>query len=101
MYKLYGQNKKKGWEEIAAKNSLEEINIAISNINSKEYYEYMVKESTKDGDNIIERKEFYEECEVEYSDNVKTKFEVKATIFKPGRAKEKEQLRKMTEEYMK
>lgn len=101
MYKLYGQSKSKGWEIISTKSSLEEINIAINNINPKEYYSYMIIENTKQGDNIIERKEFYEECEVEYADDVKTRFEVKAITFRPSRAKEKQQLRKITEEYLK
>ena len=39
-------------------------------------------------------------CQVEYVDNLKTDIEVKAMTFKPSRMKEKEKLRRMTEEFI-
>ena len=101
MYKLYAQSKIKGWQLIKTSNNLDELDLLSEKIEPKEYYEYMIIEHSDKGDNIKRRQELYQECTVEYSDDVKTKYEVKATTFKPGRAKEKEQLRKMTKEYMK
>lgn len=102
MYKLYALSKTKGWQEIEIPNDLNEIYSLIEEkITAKDYYSYVLKERKNNTDNAIEIKQLYEECEIEYSDNVKTSFEVKATTFKPGRAKEKQQLRKITEEYLK
>ena len=61
----------------------------------------MIIEHRKDGDRIARRQELFIECSVEYVDEVKTSFEVKATTFKPSKMKQKEELRKMTEEYLK
>lgn len=60
----------------------------------------MIIENIGNGDEIIERKDFTRECQVEYVDELKTKYEVKAVAFKPSRMKRKEELRRMTEQYV-
>lgn len=60
----------------------------------------MIIESSEKGDRTVRRQELYQECTVEYSDDVKTKFEVKATTFKPSKMKQKEELRRMTQDYL-
>ena len=42
----------------------------------------MIIQNNGKGDEVIEMKNLYEECEVEYVDEVKTDFEVKAMIFR-------------------
>ena len=100
MYKVYGQNKQTGWEKIDSTNDKEKAFKTAENINSKEYYSYMIIQNNGNGDEIIERKDFTRECTVEYVDEVKTKIEVKATTFKPSRMKKKQELRKLTEQYI-
>lgn len=100
MYKLYAQNKIKGWQLIKTSNNLDELDLLSEKIEPKEYFEYMIIENSDKGDRITRRQELYQECTVEYSDDVKTKYEVKAAIFKPTRMKKKEEVRKMTEEYI-
>lgn len=101
MYKLYAQNKKGIWKEIDKSNELGQIYILTDKITPKEYYKYMIKEESKNGDNIIEIRDLYKECKVEFKDEIKTSFEIKATTFVPSKMKRKEELRKMTEEYYK
>ena len=101
MYKLYAKTKQFEWQLIKNCNTLEEVDEEIEEIDKNIYFKYMVKEHTVKGDNYIKSGEFYQECSVEYSNNVKTSFEVKATTFKPSKMKQKEELRKMTEEYLK
>ena len=48
----------------------------------------------------LKNKKIYKECKVEFVDNLKTDVEVKALTFVPSRMKEKEELRKLTEEYI-
>lgn len=100
MYKIYGQNKKTGWEKIDTKKDLEEILKIAETIKPKEYYSYMIIKNNGNGDEVIDRKDFTRECKVEYVDEVKTQFEVKATTFKPSRMKKKQELRKLTEQYI-
>lgn len=107
MYKLYAQSKKKGWinkdDKIGCfvSDDLDDLELLAEKFSPEEYYEYMIIEHTKDGDRIARRQELYQECTVEYSDDVKTSFEVKATTFKPSKMKQKEQLRKEIENYYK
>ena len=109
MYKLYAQHKLKGWVNEDARikkgnfisNDLDELELLAEKFDPKEYYEYMIIEHRKDGDRIARRQELSKECEIEYSDDVKVDFEVKAVTFKPSKMKQKEELRKMTEEYLK
>lgn len=108
MYQLYIQSIKKGWidedEEIRKgkliSNDLDELELLAEKISPKKYLEYMIIEHRKDGDRTVRRQELYQECEVEYSDDVKTSFEVKAVTFKPSRMKQKEELRKETDKYI-
>ena len=100
MYKIYGYNKIKGWEIISTKSKLTEAIKIADKIDSEEYYSYLIKESNSRGDSIIKQHTFTQECKVEYSDNIKEKYEVRAITFKPSRMKKKEELRKITEEYI-
>lgn len=45
-------------------------------------------------------KKKYKECKVEYTNNVKSKYEVNGIVFQPSRMKKKEELRKITKEYI-
>lgn len=103
MYQLYVQSITKGWYSKPAyiSDNLDDLDLIAEQIDAKECCEYMIIEHRKDGDRTIRRQELYDECEVEYSDDVKTSFEIKATTFKVSRTKKKEELRKMTEEYLK
>ena len=100
MYKVYAHNKQKGWEKIDSTDDKKKAFKTVGRINSKEYHSYMIIQNNGNGDEIIERKDFTRECEVEYVDEVKTKIEVKAMTFKPSRTKEKQELRKLTEKYI-
>lgn len=100
MYRIYGQNKITGWENIDVTNDKEKAFKTAESINSKEYYSYMIIENIGNGDNVIAQESLYEECQVEYVDEVKTKYEVKAVTFKPSRMKRKQEERKMFEQYI-
>ena len=100
MYQLYAQDKVKGWITVDKSNDLDELELLAENLTAKECYEYLIVEHRKDGDRTIKRQELYDECEVEYSDDVKVSFEVKATTFVPSRTKQKQELRKETEKYL-
>lgn len=100
MYRIYGQNKITGWENIDVTNDKEKALKTAESISSKEYYSYMIIQNNGNGDEIIDRKDFTRECQVEYVDEVKTKYEVKAVTFKPSRMKRKQELRKLTEQYI-
>lgn len=102
MYKLYANSKTKGWQLLNTNKSISNIQKIISEeITPKKYYSYMIKQCNENGEQIIFRRDFTRECQVEFVDNLKTSVEVKATMFKPSKMKKKEELRKMTEEYLK
>ena len=82
MYRIYGQNKITGWEKIDSTKDEEKAFETAERISAKEYYSYMIIQNNGNGDEVIERKNLYEECKVEYADEVKTDFEVKAMIFR-------------------
>ena len=100
MYRIYGQNKITGWEKIDVTNDKEKAFETAKSISSKEYCSYMIIENIGNGDNVIAQESLYEECQVEYVDELKTKYEVKAVTFKPSRMKRKQELRKLTEQYI-
>lgn len=100
MYKVYGQNKKTGWEKIDTTSDKEKAYKTAGSISAKEYCAYMIIQNNGNGDEVIDRKDFTRECRVEYVDEVKTKIEVKAVTFKPSRMKRKQELRKLTEKYV-
>ena len=100
MYRIYGKNKIKGWEKIDSTADKEKAFSTANKLNEKEYYSYMIIENNGNGDSVIAQESLYEECKVEYVDKVKTKYEVKAVTFKPSRMKKKEELRRMTEEFI-
>lgn len=100
MYRIYGNSKIKGWEKIDTATDKEQAFKLANKINAKEYYSYMIIENNGNGDNVIAQESLFEECKVEYVDKLKTKVEVKAVTFKPSKMKKKEELRKMTEEFI-
>ena len=107
MYRLYVKTLQGIWEKMANKNTLEEINKIANRLNDEDYYSYMIVESTKEGDSLVMEQDLYKrnindykKCRVEFVDNLKTDVEVKAVVFKPSRMKKKEELRKMTEEFI-
>lgn len=100
MYKLYAQNKKGVWKLIDKSKELGQIYIEIDKITPKEYYKYMIKDEKPKTDDIIEIRDLYKECKIEIKENINSKYEIKATTFKPSKMKKKEELRKMTEEYL-
>ena len=106
MFQLYAQSKKKGWinrdDKIGCfiSDDLDELELLAEKFSPKDYYEYMIIEHRKDGDRIARRQELYQECTVEYSDDVKTTFEVKTTTFKPSKMKQKQEFIKEVEKYL-
>ena len=100
MYRLYAQRQEGGWDKITLDNKLEKIEKEINNLDIKEYYSYMIVKNEGKGDELFKNGKLSEECEVEYVDNLKTDIVVNAMSFTPSRAKKKEELRKMTEEYI-
>ena len=99
-YRLYGNNKSTGYELIDKSNDKDKIFKEAESLSGKEYYSCMIIDNDGNGDEIIYRKDFTKECTVEFSDNVKPKIEVKTIVFKPSRMKKKEELRKLTQEYV-
>lgn len=100
MYRLYADSKIEHWKILKTHTNLDVIKKEAEKLTSKEYYSYIIKETINNTDNVIEQKSLFDECKVEFVDEIKTNFEVKAISFKPSRMKQKEELRKMTEEYL-
>lgn len=100
MLKLYAEKLKGGWEELKIPNDLEGAKEVADSLSSKEYFVCIIKERKNGQDNIVYRREIYKECEVEYTDDVKTSFEVKAIAFKPSKMKEKQKLKKEIDKYL-
>ena len=99
MYRLYAQKINGGYEKLLESLYIKDINKEINKINAKDYYSYMVIKNDGNGDNVITSKKLYEEVKVEYGD-IKTDIQVNATTFKPSKAKKKEELRKITRDYI-
>ena len=100
MLKLYAEKIKGGWEEIEIPNDLEGAKEIADSLSPKEYFVCLIKERKNGQDNIVYRRELYKEVEVEYSDDVKVNFEVKAISFKPSKMKEKQKLKKEIDKYL-
>ena len=100
MLKLYAEKLKGGWEELEIPNDLEAAKEVADSLSSKEYFVCIIKERKNGQDNIVYRREIYKECEVEYTDDVKVDFEVKAITFKPSKMKEKQKLKKEIDKYL-
>ena len=101
IYKLYANNRKKGFESIGIyKDKDEAIKVAL-NLDFRDYSNWLLKASDSIlGDDIVDMQQCTEECTLEYSDDVKPKFEVKTAIFKPSKMKRKQEERKMFEQYI-
>ena len=100
MYRLYADSRTEHWKILKTHTNLDVIKKEADKLTSKEYYSYIIKETINNTDNVVEQKSLFDECKVEYTDNVKTDFEVKTTTFKPSRMKQKEELRKEIERYL-
>ena len=101
MYILYGKTMQGEYKKIAEKSDINKLDMYINKIKKEGYYSYMVKKTSKEeGDSIVKDGKFYKECKVELVDDLKSKVEVKALTFTPSRMKRKEELRKMTENYV-
>lgn len=100
MYRIYGYNKQLQWEKIDTKKEREKIYKIAENLSSKDYYSYVIIVNNGNGDDLVEMKDLTKECEIEYVDEVKTEYEVKATTFKPSRMKRKQEERRMFEQYI-
>ena len=100
MLKLYAEKLKGGWKEIEIPNDLEKAKEIADSLSPKEYFVCLIKERKNGLDSIVYRRELYKECEVEYSDDVKVNFEVKAISFKPSKMKEKQKLKKEIDKYL-
>lgn len=99
MYKLYAQNKIKGWELIKSSDDLDKLELDAETLKPKHYFEYLIVEHTDKGDRTVRRQELFQECKVEYIDNANVSFEVKAITFRPSKMKQKEELRKEIDKY--
>lgn len=99
MYRIYAHQREKGWVIVDVKLSKEDAIEVADNLEPKNYYSYLVVEADENGEKVVQRKDLTKECEVEFVDNLKTDYEVKATTFKPSRMKKKEELRKLTQNY--
>ena len=100
MYKLYAQRLDGSMEKITVEDTIEKIDAVISELSPKEYYLYMVKTRVNGGDDIVKSGKLYEECKVEFVDDIKSKVEVKAMTFKPSRMKKKEELMREVRDYI-
>lgn len=100
-YRIYGLNKNKGWEMVDIKKDKEEAIDYAKNLSGEDYYKYIVIEHDhkNNSDFPIDRGDLYQECTVKYED-IKTGIEVKATEIKFNRAKNKQELKRMTEQYI-
>lgn len=102
IYRIYGQNKKKGWEIIDTKIDKEEAISIARGLSSEEYYKYLIIEHDckHNCDFPIESEDLYQECKVKY-ENIKTGIEVKAMEIRPySRTKNKQELKKLTQDYI-
>ena len=100
MYKVYGNNKINGWEVIANKKSLSDARKIASRLSYEEYYSYLIKESSERGDEIVAQEVFKENTEKEKVKSFKEKYKVEVKERPKSRMKKKEELRKITEEYI-
>ena len=101
MYNVYAHHKIKGMEFIDSKETETEAEALVEYLKKSNYYSFLVVHKMPDRDEVVKRIDLTKECEVEYVDNLKPKYEVKAMTFKPSKMKKKEQLRKEIEDYLK
>lgn len=102
-YRIYGYEKKRGWGIV---DIIPDKDIAIDyakKLSGKDYYKYMIIEhdNKENSDFPIETGDLYEECKVTQVNNFKAGLKVKAMEIKPfNRAKNKQELKKITEQYI-
>lgn len=106
MFRIYLYSEKIGWKKVAYTNKLQEaINAAKDNKELGDI-KYLIIEETVNGDQVIKNEDFSKECTIEFVDNLKTNIEIQATTFtpeqrkRPSKMKQKEELRKLTEDYI-
>ena len=61
MYKVYGKNKKSGWEMIDNKKDYNEAVKIADRLKAEEYYKYLIKESDWEGDRIVKHKDLFKD----------------------------------------
>lgn len=102
-YRIYGYEKKRGWGIVETKTDKEKAIDFAKSLSAKDYYKYMIIEhdNEENSDFPIERGDLYEECKVTQVNDFKAGIKVKAMEIKPfNRAKNKQELKKITEQYI-
>lgn len=100
MYKLYAQKRDGGYDKITQKQTIEEIDKAISRLKATEYYSYLIIQNNGEGDIPYDRQVLSEPVKIEFTDKDETSIEVKTHVFKPSKMKQKEELRRLTQDYI-
>jgi len=112
MYRLYAQKQQGGWDKVAIKPNYEKTIKLLDKLKNDGYYAYMIIKNEGNGDEIVERNKLqddeilehegkkYKKCKVERTNDFKSKYEVKGITFTPSRMKQKEELRRLTEDYL-
>ena len=105
MYRLYAQKQQGGWDMISTKQSYDLIKQSINTIKQDGYYSYMIIKNEGNGDEIVESNKLQEYTERQrvnkFKDTYKVNKEDNSTKPKPSnRAKRKEELRKLTQDYI-
>lgn len=110
-YKLYAQTQQGSWEKVSTNDNLEKLRQGIKKLELTGYFAYMIVKNNNQGDEVIERDRFQEDTkprknEKEKVKDFKSKYKVQdtdnpITNISTSRAKQKEDLRKLTDEYLK
>ena len=100
MFRLYAQKLSGSYEKIGQKKTLGEIEKLTNRLSPKEWYSYLIIKNDGEGDEIVTSHKFYEPVKIEFTDKDETSVEVKTKVFKPSKMKQKEELRRMTQDYI-
>lgn len=63
MYKVYGNNKSKGWEIIETTSSITKAKKTAENLEARQYYSYIIKESDEKGERLVKCEQLYKDME--------------------------------------
>lgn len=100
MFRLYAQKHTGSYEKITEKKTAQEIEKVAARLKSNEFYSYLIIENDGEGDSIYTRQVLSEPVKVEFVDKDPTSIEIKTHVFKPSKMKQKEELRRMTQDYI-
>lgn len=100
MFRLYAQKHTGSYEKIGERSTEREIGQLAGRLKSNEWYSYLIIKNDGNGDEIYTRQVLSEPVKVEFVDKDPTNIEVKTKVFTPSRMKQKQELRKLTEEYL-